>query len=1106
MLKFILGGAGSGKSTLLSDTINAAADTGKSVIVIVPEQFSFDSDKKLYSKLGCKNFNRILSTTFTKLAAEIFEKYGSRSGEYADDSAKLILMQKTIKTLMDNKQLHYFVKQASRPDFVTDALDIVSELRQSGISADDFTAKMTAEDTTLSDKISDISLIYYAYDKMLADSGLKDSLTDISEAAAISEMNGFFKEKNVFFDEFESFTGDEYQIIEAAISQAENVFISLRIDDKDNNRSGIFDSVKNTWKKFYHIAKKYGVSIETQTLEKPLKYKYHDLEHLNMNIFRNNIKHRKKAENISVIQCAELYEEADFICSEIKRLVREQGYRYSDFSVMSRQLSEYTYIFEAAFEKYDIPYSMDVKKGVMHTSIMQYVSGIIGAISEKNFSSEMIFRYAKTHLCGISLPRVADLENYCFEWDIDGKKWSEPFVSGIDEHPFAEQTRKEIIEPLSKLRQKCVNADCKSICRSVFDFITKQEAQKRIGGIINEFKEQDMVHYAKEFKRIWGIFTDILDTISEIGGEMSISEFAGLFDMMTRHIAYSVPPQTLDGVKISPAETARPNNPKVIFIAGANDGYFPAGIVKTGLLNEKDKLLFEKSGISISRTNEELIADEKLIVYKALTHASERLYITYPLADNSGSHRYPSGILKRISDMFENDITSTAESRGLIYYSSTPKAAYINLIRYFSEGSRETESIRKALENTGDYGARIKYLESASFEKTLFVNDSALMKELYSQRLNLSATAIDEYNTCHFKYFCRTGLRLKSRRKRVIDRIGEGNLTHRCLEVILSSCGTKEEFDNITHEQIKNLTKKCTEEFLNETFGKDAADMPDINASLEAISSNIETLIEHLKTELGQSEFRPAAFELDITNGRNEPVLKTENGIEIYLTGIVDRVDIYENDGKKYLRVIDYKTGHRTFSMASLLYGLNMQMLLYLFSVTGKNGRFSGSQPAGVLYLPSGGAPCNLKRNSKDIVKSHLNDHYKMNGILLDDTAVLNAMENEIKGVFIPAEAVASEDGTQTLLTAKGSSCISSDSFEKLRKYTDETLLKMCDELYRGKIEAVPFVTDDKPPCRYCDYWSVCGNMPIKEYDSPEDDAEDIMMNIIGGENDEKLD
>lgn len=1106
MLKFILGGAGFGKSTVIINEIYKLADSGKKIIVIVPEQFSFDSDKKLYKKLGCRLFNRILSLSFTTMAREIFEKYGSRSGEYADDMHKYIIMHKTVKKLLSDKQLKYFARQAGRPDFINDALKIVVEFRQSGISADDFIAKMCGDNASLSEKISDLSMIYYTYDSMLAENELKDSLTDISEAAAIAEINDYFKNTVVFFDEFESFTGDEYKLIETIIGQSNDVYVSLRLEQLENNGVNLFDSVKNTWKRFYQIAQKYGKPIDTINLIKPVKYKNEDLAHLNLNILRPVRKRLSKSENIKICECRDLYEEADWICSEIKRLVRNDGYKYSEIAVMSRQLSEYTYIFEAACEKYEIPFSLDIKKSVMHTSIMQYISSIIEIISEKNFSSEMIFKYAKTSLSGVASERISELENYCYEWDIDGEKWMKPFSAGLDEYPFAEKTRKELVESLYKLRLKCVDTDSRGICRALFEFITEMNVQEKVNGIISGFKEKGFIYLAKEFKRIWGLLMDILEAVSETGGDISITGFRDIFIMMLRQISYSVPPQTLDGVRIVCAETARLDSPRAVFIAGVNDGFFPANISQNGILNETDRLLFEQSGISLSRSNEELIADEKLIVYKTITYASDKLYITYPLSDSMNRNRYAAPVLKQIREMYDNEILEYASDKNIIDYSLTPKAAYINLVQHFGETGQEIESIRKALENNEIYRGRIRYLENVSSDRNFIINDKSLMKRIYFDRLTISATAVEEYNTCHFKYFCHTGLKLRIKKKKAFDYISQGNLTHRCLEKILGSCKNKEEFDNLNHEQISEIIHKCINEFIEEGLGGKAMLTSSAKASLENISGNIEVLIRQLQCELRQSEFRPVAFELDVSEGGNSPVIKTADGIEIYLRGVVDRIDIYEKDNEKYLRVIDYKTGTKTFSISSLLYGINMQMLIYMFSVTGKNGRFSDYTPAGVLYMPSGGAACGRDRNDELSVDDYLSKHFKMNGIVLSDRTVLNAMEKDIKGVYIPAKLLKADGGTGTLkLNIKASSCLNAKNFKRLRSYTDSVLLKMCSELYGGQIQADPIIFG-KAPCDYCDYWSVCGNVPVENYHEPEKNAEEIMMEKLGGENDEQMD
>ena len=241
--------------------INQFINNGNEVIFIVPEQFSFETDKKLYNFLGSKNFNKILSVSFTSLAKEIFEKFGSRSGEYAEDIHKFILMNKAIKELEVNKSLQYFNKQSRKINFIGDALKIVTEFRQCGILSEEFMRFVDSANNKYNEKIYDLALIYYTYDNMLKENHLKDSLTDISEAAAIANLNDFFDGRIVFIDEFESFTGDEYEMIDTIISQSKDVFTALRLENIGENQYGVFDSVEKTWKSFYQTAKKYNLSL-----------------------------------------------------------------------------------------------------------------------------------------------------------------------------------------------------------------------------------------------------------------------------------------------------------------------------------------------------------------------------------------------------------------------------------------------------------------------------------------------------------------------------------------------------------------------------------------------------------------------------------------------------------------------------------------------------------------------------------------------------------------------------------------------------------------------------------------------------------------------------
>lgn len=1102
MLKFILGGAGYGKSALLIDTIAKLAEENKKIIFIVPEQFSFESDKKIYKRLGAENFNKILSLSFTSLAKEIFEKYGGRSGEYAEDIHKFILMNKAIKEISKTKSFTYFDKQSKKISFVNDALAIINEFRQCGISSDEL-IKVCEINEDYSDKINDLSMIYTSYDRMLKEADLKDSLNDVSEAAAVANMNDFFKDSIIVFDEFESFTGDQYELIETMFSQADDIYIALRLEnaeDMKQNEHGVFESVEKTWSRFYKYAKSYSMEISYENLEQPLKYNSADLAFLNKNAMRNKNSFFESAENISVIECRDLYEEAEFVCAKIRELVINQGYKYKDIAVISRQLLEYVYIFDSVLQKYEIPYFMNIQKTAFHTRIMQFVINTVNLISESKPSLETVLTYIKTSLVGISIDKIAILENYAFEWGLEGKDFFKPFTAGIEENPQIEALRQEIINPVAELRKSCKNAGCREICKNLYGFFFEAKIPLRLSELNDEFIKKEMITEAKEQKRIWDMLMTMLETFSEIGGDMSVEEFAQLFNTTAENIKFSVPPQTLDSVQIAKAETARLTSPKAVFILGVNEGFFPPSTGKSGLLSQKDRNVFEKAGMNLSRSNQELASDERLIVYKSLTYATDKLYILYPTCDNSGENRFPASIIERINNMFGNDIVSKASDKNILFYSSTPQSAYSNFVRNFGKDSPHIEEIKSVLRKDESFSSKIDYLYEVSRQKDFKINNTELIKKLYTQRLSISPTAFEDFQLCHFRFFCKTALKLRTLRKREIQSLEQGNIVHCCLEYILSSCSTKQQFDALSQSEITSMIDKCVEEYMKENMGGDLKATTRLKNTLENIKMDILQAVLHLQKELGQSEFRPVEFEFNIENG-NVPILKLDNGIEIVLKGVIDRVDFYEENGEKYIRVVDYKTGKKKFSVASLLYGINMQMILYMFSITGPSGKYSECSPAGVLYMPSKEISCDRERDDSSTVEEYIRKHYKMNGVVLKERNVLNAMEKDIEGVFIPAKLNKSDDGSgEVILNKKLSTCFSSKEFQNLKEHMNGLLKQLAQKLYAGEIEADPLVMSSFNPCSSCDYWSVCGNIPCTKFREVSENAYDEMMEIISEE------
>lgn len=1104
MLHLMTGGAGSGKSTRLAEEIERAIEQNQNVFVMVPEQFSFEYEVRLYRRLGVKRFHQISVFSFTTLAQDLFCRYGGRSGEYASDLTKTILLYQTIRALTKSAALPYFGTQTQKQSFLDSALKLIGELRKAGLSPADFAAHAETLNDRLRDKTMDLATLYAAYDKALSDHGYKDSLTDISEAAAIANGNDHFRGAAVFLDEFESFTGDQLEMLEGMITEAQDVFVTLRTEDPAAPDFSVFDTTNATYRQLNRLAAQQHVETKRIPCEGTHRFHHADLAHLSRSILRT---HRavsdESSEHIRIIEAKNCYEEADFVCAAIRRLVEQKRASFRDIAVVTHQLSEYAGILEAACERYDIPYFLDCKHGVMHTAVMQLITAVIGLIAATVPSTEGMLRLAKTQLLGISCERIHALETYCYTWNVEGAMWLSPFPDSAPED--LECLRLLLTAPLTALREDCRHAPVQEVCRALFVYLQDMEIPSHISGVARTYRDNGFPEEAAALKRLWGDLMELLDTLCTVMADQTLTlpQFRDLLTAMLRGLHYSSPPQTLDSVLIMPAETARFNDPKFTFVLGMNEGYFPSEIHLGGLLSEDEKQTLAESGLCLSRSAQSLVWDERLIAYKTLSSASEGLFLLYPLASEAGTERLPSFLIDQIRALFPNEIRSYAEHYDADFYAATAKAAYYRLVQDSQTDSPEQASVAAALRESPVYAAKLSMLSSLSERPAFALSNPTMLRRVFGDTLPISATKLETYQLCPFSFYLERGLKVSVPQKKEINPLEIGLLVHFCLERILSGCPDKAAFDALSQAEIRTLTQQAAQEYLDTqlggSFGKDSR----FAHNFQRLTAGIPDLIAHLQAELRQSKFRPVAFELTIS--QDAPIcLKAPNGVEIRLNGKIDRVDLYEADGKQYLRVIDYKTGGKKLSLANLLYGIDLQMFLYLFALLEPGSPYAGAHPAGVLYVPSGTPKCDRDREQAmddgDLLRAK-NKHYRMNGVLLREREVLNAMELGLEGVFLPDPRSKDDPGKgELVLSPKATGYLTDAQFARLREHARGLLTDMAEKLYAGQIAASPLKRKDKDPCTYCSYHEICGHEEDGECRTPAPDAEEQMLRILSGE------
>lgn len=1096
MIEFITGASGSGKSTLMFDRISDLLDNAKDICIIVPEQFSYDFDKKLYFHIGAEKFNKLTSLSFTSLARQLFQLYGevNRSGEYADEYARMILIHLAVSSAQQKPEsMQYFRKISSLPGFAEEMLKLIIEMKQSGISPEMLTSKSVFFDNKLKSKINDAALIYLEYEKLMQQYGFKDNLDDLKEASEVAAAHRYFDGKSVFIDEFESFTGNQMNFIKTIISSAENVYITLRTDDVNAGDYTLFETVNRTYRSITGLCRELHKEFKNTVCTECFRFSSPDIKYLSQNILRNinsTVTDLPALDNIKIFEAKEPYSEAEYVCATIRHLMfSDDTLKYRDIAIISNTINNYAEVLKSAFERYEIPYFLSIEKPVIHSSIMIFFSTLLDIISRKKYSSELIFRYLKCGLLGISLTDISMLENYCYKWSIDEEIWTQPFTAPDNALERLENIRYKIIAPLENLKSKVKKGlSAKDTCALVYEFITESDAEHNVAVLMNKLIHENKDYEAAELKRLWGCLIDILDSTADTLGDniLPFSQISIIIKSMIGRINYSVPPQTLDSITAASARTARLSAPKIVFIMGANDGDFPNAVKLNGLFSEADKQKMSQNGIEISRALSDVIAAERLVVYKSLSSASEKIFITYSLSDLTGRSKYPASVLEEIYTLFGSKSMLITEAQLRIdYYAVTMKSAFYHYMQKRSENDTYISSIKQLLTDDPDYRRKIDYILIRSGLRHNFRVSTDIMEKLKDfSPLNISPSGFELYNTCHFRYFCRECLKLFVCEKVDLDNRFAGSLIHLCFYKIISA-RSKEEFVRLPYEELKNEIFSSAEAFKNSEMGGEFAKTPRFELAFNKLTERLVNVLIHTQQEIMASSFVPVNFEINLRGNDKSSSLElsfADNKI-LSFGGIIDRADVCTVNDKKYVRIIDYKSGRKSIDPVTLSNGINMQMLLYLFSITEKNGLYSNYEPAGVLY-----SPVSIKyvksddKRSDKLNISAIDESLRTSGLVVSDKEILKAMENNIQGKYVPVKL----DKNNKI--SKNSECITAKGFSKLKEYCYRKLTDMAESLYNGDAAASPLLISGKSkPCEYCEFINVCGNNPLTTYRKAEE-------------------
>ncbi|MBR5309520.1 MAG: PD-(D/E)XK nuclease family protein [Oscillospiraceae bacterium] len=1099
MLRFIIGTNEEARRKVLYEHIAEE----KSAYLIVPEQFSFESEKLLSDFLGTEKSQNVEVLSFSRLCNSIFRTFGGIAGEYTDDTAKLLLMGAALSACEDS--LGYYKKNIHGAPFIKKLVETDSELKNAGISSGDLLV-LSQQGGTLGEKAEDLSAIFELYNSMLEKSYL-DPLTDIKRACDILLENDFFSEKAVFVDNFTGFTGSEYKLLRAVIEQSPRVEVSLCCDsiyDKTAG-TGLFSKTQRTAGRLEKIAKESGAKILSPILaESEDDNRPGGIIDLEENFLQNSAPYRENSGEVQFITAFDPYDEANFVAAKARELA-EKGCRWRDMAVIARTLEPYEHSLPAAFKKAGIPLYMDRNADLSSHPLSAFISAALSAV-RGNFSAPDIMRILKTGIIPVSEEEAAEFENYCFVWNIRGRLFLSPFTGNpegfsekedFDEEALARinSLRERIITPLEKLKKSLIGADGAAFSDAVYTFLTECEVTEGLRRLYDEFMENGEATEAENLDSFWNCVVFALDKFSSALKNVRLDEttMAKLFELVLAESKIGVLPHTLDCVSAGTADRIRPSDIKIVFIMGLCDGIFPAPPANSSLFSDEDRKLMQKTGLDIGEGENDALLSERMYAYTAFTCASEKVFASRFLYDVSSAEQNPSVLVSRLRDAVKPLKEKSTRDFSEEFWLLGEDFAFEHLASYGRKSTPKSEAIKKYLSEKPLWNSRAQKLGTPVVPSDFAIKNDKNARELFGERFRLSPSKIETYESCPFSYFIKSGLVLKERRKAELSPLSSGSLIHYALQQIVCTYGGSG-ISSLSDEKLREEIDRVLKEYLDSAMGTEKDKTARFMYLYKRIAGFLFRLIRRIGDEFAVSEFEPYAFEMPV--GRDSEVsayrLKTPSGKEVLVEGIIDRVDVLNKNGSRWVRVVDYKSGSKKFELCDVFYGINIQMLVYLFSIW-ENGRgnLSSSTPAGVLYMPAKDSMLTIGRKTEpEKVKAELTKKFCMNGLLLDDPDVLNAMEPGLAGIYIP---VSGKNGSY-----KGS-VASIAELGKIKSHVDSLLVEMAEELSSGRICAMPYRRDGKLSCERCSYQSICRRSENAPYTEHESFKNDEFFNLVKG-------
>ncbi len=1110
-LRFCFGPSGAGKSHRIYEEImqRAAEEPGRNFLIIVPDQFTMQTQKDLVMRSDRDGILNIDVLSFGRLSHRILEEVGTKEMPVLDDTGKSLVLQKVAADLKE--QLPAMGSLLHKQGYIHEVKSAISEFMQYGISTQDMDKLITSAQKrgALAMKLKDLKTLYRGFQDYIRDHFIttEETLDVLRRSLSKSKI---LKGSVVVFDGFTGFTPIQNRLIQELMRVCAETIVTVTIGVGE-------DPYKmDGEQKLFHLSKKTVADLEKLAAEAEVERgedlfvkggpnrfaKAPALHYLEQNLFRYQYEpYAGEQQEIHMFEALSPREEVHQTALYIRHLIREQGMTYRDIAVVIGDLEGYASYVETEFGQLEIPCFLDRTRGIVLNPMIEYIKSAL-QLYIKDFSYDTVFHFLRSGMADISREEIDELENYVIRTGARGyRTYSRLFTRRTEElqgnAEGSEQAEEKTMERLNRIRQQFMDAveilhmgsreKAGDYVSHLYDFLEQNQVQQKLLNYQQQFEKEGDLSRAREYAQIYRLVMDLLDQVYELLGEEEISrqEFADILEAGFGEITVGTIPQNVDRIVVGDMERTRLKQVKVLFFLGVNDGNIPKNASKGGIISDMDREFLIESGTEMAPSPRQQMYIQRLYLYLNMTKPSEQLYLSYAKVNSEGKGIRPSYLIDTVRKLFPAMSVEYPQNRSRLEQIEGRQEG----ARYLAEELREYVEGTLPEEERQDFYLMYRAYEADAAGRDLLTRaafrryrESGLSRivarALYGQQLENSVSRLETYAACAFRHFLQYGLSLQEREEFGFEASDMGTVYHAVLE---NFAGKLAEFNLTWWDFTEDFAAKAVKESVEAyaaTYGEtvlysSARNEYAITRMSRILTRTVLTLQKHLK----QGSFQPDDYELSFRFAEDLDSIHVDlsEDEKMHLQGRIDRIDVSEDAEHVYVKVIDYKSGNRKFDLAALYYGLQLQLVVYMNAAMEMESRKHPDKeivPAALLYYhiddPTIETPVEL---TDEQINEQILAKLRMNGVVNSDPGVVERLDRYMqdKSVVIPVEK--KKDGS---FSAR-SGVLSREEMQLISSYVDAKIRSIGREILDGKIAANPYEKGNEEACTYCAYKKVCG-------------------------------